>query len=61
MNIVEDIEVVCPHCGELFAISAETSQGSYSTIEDCAVCCRPISIFLRCHPGEVEGVEVAPG
>ena len=44
MNLIEDIEVVCPYCGSSFAIEADTEGGSYSTTEDCAVCCRPIAL-----------------
>ena len=61
MNLIEDIEVVCPYCGSSFAIEADTEGGSYSTTEDCAVCCRPIAVSIRCHPGEVEAVEAEPG
>jgi hypothetical protein len=61
MNLIEDIEVVCPHCGSSFTVEADTEGGSYSTIEDCSVCCRPIAISIRCHPGEVEAVEAEPG
>jgi hypothetical protein len=61
MNLIEDIEVVCPYCGSSFAIEADTEAGSYSTVEDCAVCCRPIAISIRCRPGEVEAVEAEPG
>lgn len=53
MDYVIDIEIECPYCGELFASTADTSQGSYSTIEDCAVCCRPIAVEITCEPGEV--------
>ncbi len=61
MDLLEDVEIECPYCGETFAIQADTEGGSYSTIEDCAVCCRPIAISLRCRPGEILSVEVAPG
>jgi len=61
MNLIEDIEVICPYCGETFAIEADTEAGSYTTTEDCAVCCRPIALSIRCHPGEVEGIDVQPG
>ncbi len=60
MNLIEDIEVACPFCGESFAIAADTEGGSYVTIEDCAVCCRPMTISLHCRPGEVLGVDVQP-
>jgi len=56
MDYVIDIEIECPYCGELFASTADTSQGSYSTIEDCAVCCRPIAVEIACEPGEVISV-----
>lgn len=61
MNLIEDIEVVCPYCGSSFAIEADTEGGSYSTTEDCAVCCRPIALSIRCRPGKVESVEAEPG
>jgi len=58
VNYVVDAEIECPYCGESFTISVDTSQGDYSMIEDCTVCCRPMSIELQCTPGEVIGVEV---
>jgi hypothetical protein len=58
VNYVVDAEIECPYCGESFTISVDTSQGDYSMIEDCTVCCRPMSIELQCAPGEVLGVEV---
>ncbi|MEI6337057.1 MAG: CPXCG motif-containing cysteine-rich protein [Verrucomicrobiota bacterium] len=61
MNLVEDIEINCPQCGESFAIEVDTEAGSYTTVEDCAVCCRPMTISIRCHPGEVESVDVQAG
>lgn len=61
MNLVEDIEVICPYCGSSFTIEADTEEGSYSTIEDCTVCCRPIAVSIRCRPGKVETVDAEPG
>jgi hypothetical protein len=58
MNWVEDVEVQCPYCGEQFAISVDTTMGSYETTEDCAVCCRPIAFEIECEPGEVQSVRV---
>jgi len=59
MNLLEDLEVQCPHCGEVFAISVDTTQGSHRLIEDCAVCCHPIAFEIECRPGEVLGVTIA--
>jgi len=58
--MIVEIEVQCPHCGEYFATSADTSQGDYTTIEDCQVCCAPMNLEIICGPGEVEEVRVSP-
>ena len=58
MNYVVDAEIECPYCGESFTISVDTSQGDFTMIEDCTVCCRPMNIDLQCSPGEVVGLEV---
>jgi len=46
MNILEDIEVVCPYCGQAQAIRVER-RGSQDYIEDCEACCRPMSCVIR--------------
>lgn len=56
--MITEQEVECPHCGEIFTTVVDTSQGSFSTIEDCWVCCRPMQIDLECEPGEVVSVRV---
>jgi len=61
MNLIENIEVICPYCGETFSIEADTEGGTYATTEDCSVCCRPIALTVHCRPGEVEGFTVEPG
>ena len=40
----QDIE--CPHCGEVISLLLDTSAGSQRYIEDCHVCCRPITVVL---------------
>jgi hypothetical protein len=55
-----EIQIQCPHCGETITTTADTSQGDYSTIEDCEVCCAPMNIEVVCEPGEVEDVRVTP-
>jgi hypothetical protein len=59
MDYVVEIEIECPYCGEVFPSTADTSQGSYSTIEDCTVCCRPISVEVTCEAGEVLSITAA--
>jgi len=59
MDIVDEIEIECPQCGEIFTIEVETTQPTLELIEDCAVCCRPMTIQVRSEPGAVVEVRVA--
>ncbi len=44
MLAYEDIE--CPYCGEWINLVLDTSAGPQQYIEDCQVCCRPITVNL---------------
>jgi len=57
-SMLVEIQIQCPHCGETIFTTADTSQGNFSTIEDCEVCCSPMNIDVTCEPGEVEDVRV---
>ncbi len=59
MEIVEEVEIDCPQCGETFAIDVETTQARLEFIIDCAVCCRPMTLRILCEPGVVVEVSVA--
>ena len=61
MTFLVETEIPCPWCGEYFPTTVDTSQGDYSTIEDCAVCCRPISVVIQCRPGEILSLSTEPG
>lgn len=52
MDVLSDIEVQCPFCGELFQETVDTLEAECDTIVDCPVCCRPIHLQLECRPGE---------
>ena len=53
MQFLIEANITCPHCGEVFPLQIDTSQSDQSLIEDCAVCCQPINLTVRCEPGEV--------
>ena len=53
MELIVEAETACPHCGEVFPIQVDTSQATQSLIEDCTVCCRPITLTIRCRPGVI--------
>jgi len=53
MELLLETEIGCPHCGESFPLQIDTSLAEQSLIEDCSVCCRPITLNIRCRPGEI--------
>jgi Cysteine-rich CPXCG len=44
VNATEFVTVQCPHCGERFESAVDLSAGSFSYVEDCQVCCKPIEL-----------------
>ena len=44
MTGCEEIRVSCPYCGEQIDLLIDTSLEQQEYIEDCAVCCRPITV-----------------
>ncbi|MGY1410982.1 MULTISPECIES: CPXCG motif-containing cysteine-rich protein [unclassified Luteimonas] len=51
-------DIACPYCGEVISLALDTSAGSQRYIEDCHVCCRPITVVLDVDPDEGIGVHV---
>lgn len=41
---MQDVE--CPYCGEVISLVLDASAGAQRYIEDCHVCCRPITVML---------------
>lgn len=56
MELEVETDVACPHCGETFPLLIDTSQREQSLVEDCSVCCRPITLTILSRPGEIEEV-----
>ncbi|MFN7184294.1 CPXCG motif-containing cysteine-rich protein [Thermomonas haemolytica] len=40
-------DVACPYCGETITLMLDASAGAQHYIEDCAVCCRPITVVVE--------------
>jgi hypothetical protein len=40
------VDVACPYCAELITVRVDLSAGAQTYIEDCQVCCQPISLSL---------------
>ena len=41
---MQDVE--CPYCGEVISLALDASAGPQHYIEDCQVCCRPITVDM---------------
>lgn len=44
---------ICPHCWEEISMVLELGAGGQEYIEDCEVCCRPITIGYETDGSEV--------
>jgi len=53
--------ITCPHCGEAVVAELELDGGAQEVIQDCSVCCRPISISWQVRAGQLAGLNVLPG
>jgi cysteine-rich CPXCG protein len=52
-ELLVEVLVDCPSCGEPMSLEVDTSLDEQSYFEDCATCCRPMEIYVRSRPGEV--------
>ncbi|MDJ0805584.1 MAG: CPXCG motif-containing cysteine-rich protein [Gammaproteobacteria bacterium] len=54
MNELREILIGCPYCGENVEITVDCSVERQEYIEDCFVCCRPMTLSIICDAGEVD-------
>ena len=47
MNFLETIKTTCPCCGEAIELLVDSSIEQQTYIEDCFVCCRPITVDVH--------------
>ena len=52
------VDAICPYCGEPISLVADISIPDQSYIEDCSVCCRPITIDCSAENGQLESFRV---
>jgi len=53
-----DVEVTCPHCWEMITLYVDLSVDTQTYVEDCSVCCHPMSVTYSAHEGELLNKEV---
>lgn len=46
MNTQESVEVQCPYCAQSFEVLVDCSISHQEYIEDCEVCCRPVTLVI---------------
>lgn len=55
MNLdTELVPVYCPYCGEHIQLLVDPSIEAEEYIEDCSVCCRPITVFTSAAAAGLE-------
>lgn len=59
MQGLEPRTIDCPYCGESIEVLIDCSVPEQSYIEDCQVCCRPITFFVSVAPDGGADVSVA--
>ena len=58
MNPAEPAHVNCPYCGQLVEIVIDASAGHQEYIEDCQVCCQPMTFRIRLGADGEPSIEV---
>lgn len=48
--MLEHQDAQCPYCGEVISLILDASAGAQRYIEDCQVCCRPMTVVLDVDP-----------
>jgi hypothetical protein len=46
MEIEQTVVVQCPYCAQSFEVLVDCSVAHQEYIEDCEVCCRPVSLVI---------------
>jgi hypothetical protein len=44
--MLPSVDIQCPYCGETIQVLLDDDSAGHSYIEDCQVCCRPITMAV---------------
>jgi hypothetical protein len=58
MNLLDGHDATCPHCWETIELTVDLSVPAQTYIEDCPVCCKPMSISVSSSGGEITELRV---
>jgi hypothetical protein len=45
--MLDAVTIDCPYCGEPIELLIEPAEESFRYVEDCHVCCRPITVSVE--------------
>jgi hypothetical protein len=51
-------DVSCPYCGETITLFLDLSIEEQSYVEDCSVCCQPMTVSYTVEDGELASITV---
>jgi hypothetical protein len=57
--VAKSLRITCPTCGEDFDLLLDPSEGDAEFISDCEICCRPMTVTVRVHGGDIETLDVS--
>lgn len=57
MQSLQDAFIQCPYCGEQIEVVVDCSVKRQEYVEDCSVCCRPITLSVVSSNGAVVSIE----
>lgn len=49
MTMLSEERIACPYCGESITVLIDDTDSNEEYIEDCQVCCRPITFNVTTH------------
>jgi hypothetical protein len=58
MEILHETPIRCPYCGEPLTVLIDRSVAIQEYVEDCTVCCQPITLVIAVGPGGDPQVQV---
>ncbi len=58
--MLEEYFFTCPYCWQEISMLIDTSAGGQLYVEDCEICCNPISICYECEEGAVTSFAAEP-
>jgi hypothetical protein len=58
MESLKPVNVQCPYCGESIELMIDCSAERQEYVEDCHVCCKPMTVMVVSYADDVPQVEV---